>query len=449
MSALPQAVDTGVSATGDAAFAAAFADADAGRLAEALDGLAAGLAIAPGNLAARTRLGLIQRSLGDLDAALLSFEQVHAAAPTADSARLNLALALDEAGLQARALALLEDAHQLLAASPQARAMAAPVLLRAGDYRRGFNFYEARWDIADPRQQMRSYPQPLWHGEPGDGRKLLLWHEQGLGDTLMAIRLAAAASGRGFAVLADVQPALRRLLGTVPGVGAVCRGDAGEEQFDLHAPLLSLPHLLGIEMAAAGHGVPYLSAPDALLQKWRRLLPPSANFRIGLAWRSTVYRDDLLVTRSKMEKSMPLAALRPFGALSGVELVSLQVADGADETGSVGGMRLTDHTAQIEDMADTAALIAQLDLVVSIDTSVAHLAGGMGKPLLVLLKSDTDWRWIAGALNSPWYRHALTFCQGARGDWRAPVAAACAAARQLAAARQPAPWWRRWAGSAT
>lgn len=438
-----------MNASDDAVFAAAFADADAGRLAEAIEGLEAGLAIEPDNLAARARLGLIQRSLGDLDAALISFEQVHAAAPTADSARLNLALALDEAGLQARALALFDDAHELLATSPQARSMAAPVLLRAGDYQRGFNFYEARWDIDDPRQQMRAYPQPLWRGERGNGQRLLLWHEQGLGDTLMAIRFAAAASACGFAVLADVQPALHRLLATVPGVGTLCAGDAGAEQFDLHAPLLSLPHLLGIAAEAVGQGVPYLTAPEALLQKWRTLLPPTSKFRIGLAWRSTVFRDDLLVTKSKIEKSMPLAALRPFGALTGVELVSLQVADGAEETGSVSGMRLTDHTAQIEDMADTAALIEQLDLVVSIDTSVAHLAGGIGKPLLVLLKNDIDWRWVAGTLKSPWYRHAATFCQNARGDWRAPVAAACATARQLAATRQPEPWWRRWTGSAT
>ena len=438
-----------MNASDNAVFAAAFADADAGRLAEAIEGLEAGLVIAPGNLAARTRLGLIQRSLGDLDGALINFEQVHALAPTVDNARLNLALALDEAGLQARALSLLDDARELLANSPQARSMAAPVLLRAGDYGRGLSFYEARWDIADPRQTIRAYAQPLWHGEAGNGQRLLLWHEQGLGDTLMAIRFAAAASGRGFAVLADVQAALRRLLATVPGVGAICTGDAGCEQFDVHAPLLSLPHLLGIAAADVGDGVPYLKPPGVLLQKWRTLLPPTTKFRIGLAWRSTVFRDNLLVTKSKMDKSMPLAALRPFGALTGVELVSLQVAQGAEETAGVGGMRLTDHTAQIEDMADTAALIEQLDLVVSIDTSVAHLAGGMGKPLLVLLKSDADWRWVAGPLKSPWYRHAATFCQNARGDWRAPVAAACATARQLAAARQPEPWWRRWTGSAT
>ena len=136
--------------------------------------------------------------------------------------------------------------------------------------------------------------------------------------------------------------------------------------------------------------------------------------------------------------------LRPFGTLPGVELVSLQVADGADEAATVAGMVLTDHTAQIEDMADTAALIAQLDLVVSIDTSVAHVAGGMGKPLFVLQKHDCDWRWIAGTLASPWYRHAQTFHQQARGDWRAPVAAACAAAARLVAARRPLLWWQRW-----
>ena len=435
-----------MSATVGAAFTTAFADADAGRLVEALEGLKAGLEVEPDNLASRTRLGLIQRSLGDLEAALASFERVHAAAPCADHARLNLALALDEAGLQARSLALLDDARELLAASPRARAMAAPVLLRAGDYRRGFSYYEARWDIDDPYQKMRDYPQPLWRGEAGHGQVLLLWHEQGLGDTLLGIRFAGAASARGWHVIADVQPALRRLLAGVPGVGSICAADAGAERFDVHAPLLSLPALLRTGPADAGDSVPYLAAPAALAQKWRTLLPPSDKFRIGMAWRSSVFRDDLLATKSKLDRSMPLAALRPFGGLRGVELVSLQVAEGADETAAVKGMRLTDHTARIDDMADTAALIAQLDLVVSIDTSVAHLAGAMGKPLLVLQKCDPDWRWLAGTLASPWYRQALTFHQATRGDWRAAVAAACATARRLAAARQPQPWWRRWIG---
>ena len=437
-----------MSGTLGAAFAAAFADADAGRLAEAAEGLQAALAIEPDNLAARTRLGMIQRSLGDLEAALTSFDMVHTAVPTADNARLNLALALDEAGEQARALDLLLQAHELMAASPQARAMAAPVLLRAGDYQRGFSCYEARWEIDDPHQQLRNYPQPLWQGEARPGQRLLLWHEQGLGDTLLAIRFAAVARARGLTVVADVQAPLRRLLGSVPGVDALYTGDAEALRFDVHAPLLSLPAMLQTSPSNAGDGVPYLAPPQASMHKWRTLLPPSRNFRIGLAWRSTVLRDDLLAVRSKLERSMPLAALRPFGQLHGVELVSLQVAEGAEETTSVSGMRLTDHTAQIDDMADTAALIAQLDLVVSIDTSVAHVAGGMGKPLLVLLNSNSDWRWIAGTMASPWYRHARTFHQSMRGDWRAPVADACAHACRLAAASRPKPWWARLMGHA-
>ena len=175
-------------------------------------------------------------------------------------------------------------------------------------------------------------------------------------------------------------------------------------------------------------------------------MPPGTRFRIGLAWRSTIYRDDAGVAQSKLSKSMPLAALAPFGQLRGVELVSLQVAHGSEETGRVAGLDLTDLTAHIDDMADTAALIGRLDLVVCIDTSVAHVAACMGAPLIVLLSSDPDWRWRAGDIDSPWYPAARVFRQSVRNDWRGPVQAACGAARAQATARKSPSLLARWFG---
>jgi hypothetical protein len=234
----------------------------------------------------------------------------------------------------------------------------------------------------------------------------------------------------------------------MPGVDEIVDPGAGAPAFDLHIPALSLPHALGLDVAAAGRGLPCITVPPARMQKWRALLPPRKAFRIGLAWRSTVYRDDPLVTASKLARSLPLATLAPFAALPGVELVSLQVAHGSEETAQVPGMLLTDLSTHIDDMADTAGLIAQLDLVVAIDTSVAHLAACLGTPLMVLLPGDPDWRWMAGPVASPWYPAARVFRQAARNDWRAPVALAATAAGALVAARKPPSLLKRWFGGA-
>ena len=166
--------------------------------------------------------------------------------------------------------------------------------------------------------------------------------------------------------------------------------------------------------------------------------------RIGLVWRSTINSDDLLVAQSKLSKSLPLASLREFAAITGVDLVSLQIGHGAEEI-TTAGMRIADLTGRIDDFADTAAAIARLDLVVSIDTAVAHLAGALGKPVFVLLNHSPCWRWMAGRDDSPWYPSARLFRQTTRNDWRAPVAAAAAAARALVAPAhgdRRRRWWR-------
>lgn len=428
-----------------APLARADALARAGDLHGAAEALEEALARGADDPAVRTRLGQVQRSLGDLDTALANFERVYASAPN-DVSRINLACALDAAGDTPRALALLDQSGALLAASAPARWMAARVFLRAGDFRHGFALYEARWQLGRPELAPRRFAQPRWQGAAAPGARLLVWHEQGLGDTLLALRFAAMANARGLAVCALVQPTLRELAASLPGVGQVITPDMTLPPFDFHIPAFSLPHALGLDVAQAGLGLPCLSPPARRLAKWRALLPPGRAFRIGLAWRSTVYRDDPEVMQSKLLRSLPLAALAPLAALPGVELVSLQVAHGSEEAKRVPGMALTDLTAHIDDMADTAALMAQVDLVVAIDTSVAHVAGCMGVPLLVLLPADADWRWVAGEVQSPWYPAARTFRQTIRNDWRAPVNAAAAAARAMAAPRTPAARFRRWFG---
>jgi hypothetical protein len=424
----------------------AAADADAGRFAEAVEACEEALALVPDFTAARAQLAWAQRCQGDTDAAIANFEAVLGQEPAHALARVCLALALDDAGRSAQALALLDDAGPAFAGEPQLRWLAATVLLRAGDYARGFDFFEARWLTGNPKLRLRPYPQPLWDGTGKAGARLLVWHEQGLGDTLLCMRLAARAAARGMVVLADPQPALRSLVALMPGIAQVIDATRPLAGFDCHLPAMSLPFVLGVTPADAGTGVPYLAVPPGQAAKWRALLPDAKVLRVGLAWRSTIATHDAYSAANTLAKSMPLAALRALGGVAGVEYVSLQVGEGMEEARGVPGLHLTDLTAHIDDMADTAALIARLDLVVTIDTVIAHVAGAMGKPLAVLSQHTVDWRYTAGGPGSPWYPQAHILRQGVRNDWRAPAAEALALVRRMVQARRERGLLARWFG---
>ena len=422
--------------------------ASQGRFAEAIEAYAQALALTPDDADLLTRLALLQRSEGDLDEAIANFERALARAPDLPVARLNLALALDEAGDNARALILIDQAPDLLRDSAAARWMAALPVLRSGDLARGFAWYEARLDSGNRDAIARHRDLPRWTGASAPGKRLLLWHEQGLGDLLQFVRFAPLAAARGLALRLDAPAPLRALVADAPGLSPI--GPEGADGgFDFQLSAMSLPHVLGITLEQVGAAVPYLAAPAARRDKWRALLPDrkaaAAGLRIGLAWRSTIFRDDMAVAQSKLSKSLPLALLQPFARLPGVELVSLQVGHGAEEAHQVGrAMRITDLGAHIDDFADTAALIERLDLVVSIDTSVAHLAGALGKPVFVLLNHSPCWRWLAGRDDSPWYPSARLFRQARRNDWRMPVEQAAAAARLFTGAAPGG--LRRWLG---
>jgi hypothetical protein len=208
----------------------------------------------------------------------------------------------------------------------------------------------------------------------------------------------------------------------------VVESGAALPPFDTHLPLMSLPHVLGMRLDNLAGGA-YLHAPAERAAKWAALLPDTRKRRIGLVWRSTIYRDDAMVMQSKLGKSLPLTMLAPLLRLPDVETVSLQVGHGSEEVASLArDLCITDPTAHVDDLADTAAAIGRLDLVVTIDTVVAHLAGALGKPVFVLLNHSSCWRWLTGRDDSPWYDSARLFRQATRNDWREPVAAASRAA---------------------
>jgi tetratricopeptide (TPR) repeat protein len=287
--------------------------------------------------------------------------------------------------------------------------------LRLGDFRGGWPQYEWGWK-AGYRGIERRFAQPRWTGaEPLAGKTLFVHAEQGFGDTIQFVRYVPLVAGAGARVVIEVHPSLVALLSGVQNVSSAVSRGGPLPAFDLHCPLLSLPLAFGTELDTIPARVPYLSAPETHLARWKIRLPRAEGLRIGLTWSGRNIPDP--------DRSMALAQLAPLFDLPGIHFVSLQKdlrdSDEAALRGRPGFLHLGPDLA---DFADTAAVIAQLDLVISIDTAVAHLAGALGKPVWILLPFLSDWRWLLDRDDSPWYPTARLFRQDKARAWDTVIA---------------------------
>jgi hypothetical protein len=286
--------------------------------------------------------------------------------------------------------------------------------LLTGDFQRGWQKYEWRWLLADQRAEARrNFSQPLWTGvQDIAGKTLLLHAEQGFGDTIQFCRYLPLVVERGAKVILEVQPALAALMRTLPcPMQVIVKGEA-LPAFDLHCPLLSLPRAFGTELTTIPPTIPYLCASAAAATNWRSRLDAMRRPRVGLAWSgSPTHKND-------HNRSLALEPL--LSALDGIEAttISLQrevrTADAAILLERSNLVRLGE---ELKDFSDTAALISNLDLVVSVDTAVAHLAGALAKPVWVLLSYNPDWRWLLDRDDSPWYPTARLFRQDESRAW--------------------------------
>jgi hypothetical protein len=290
-------------------------------------------------------------------------------------------------------------------------------LLTLGDYRRGFEKYEWRWQRSGmpPRRRLG---KPLWLGEYPLGRKTILLHaEQGLGDTIQFVRYAPLLAKTGAKVVIEVQPELAHLLARVAGVTGVVACGAPLPAFDVHCPMGSLPHALKTEPATIPADIPYLTASTERIAKWRERIERLPSPRIAIAWsgRATHAND--------RNRSLALARLEPLLALDGASFVSIQrELRGADGETLARVPRLVHVGDDLDDFDDTAAVVSLVDLVISVDTSVVHLAAALGRPTWILLPFWPDWRWMLDRADSPWYPTARLFRQSAPGDWDSVIA---------------------------
>jgi tetratricopeptide (TPR) repeat protein len=365
-------------------------------------------ALRPGFYEAHNNLGAVLLKAGDAAAARESFARAVALRPGDAEAHHNLARALTELADYQEALAACRRAIALDPSHAQANFSEAMLLLVAGKLREGFEKYEWRWKLGTlvPRE----FPVPVWKGEDLAGRTILLHGEQGYGDTIQGLRYVPLVAARGARVVLEVPPPLRRLAASLPGVAELVAAGQALPRFDFVCPLLSLPRAFATTLETIPADVPYLSPPPDAVAQWRaRLAGPG--LKIGIAWAGSPLH------RSDAQRSIDIEKLAPLFQINGPRWYSLQVGERAGDLARLLTGVVTDLAPHLTDFAETAAAIANLDLVITVDTAVAHLAGALNRPAWVMLRARPDWRWLTEREDTPWYPSLRLFRQRARGDW--------------------------------
>ncbi len=375
---------------------------------------------------AHNTLGMALFDLGDLEGAIAMFRRAcelddDEAAPWA-----NLGMALKVESRFDEAIAACDRAVALAPKDPQIRLNRAVALLRAGRMQQAWPDYESRLALGGGARLPAETLLPRVFDVDLTGRTVLAWHEEGFGDTLQFCRYLKPLAARGARVLALVPPELTRLFASVEGIAEVLSRPASLPVFDYHCPFFSLPRAFATTLETIPAAPSYLRADPAQAEAWASRLPPRGALRVGLVWAGQARPWVPSFTALDRRRSTPLATLAPLGAVPGATFVSLQKGPPSAEARTPPeGLTLHDPMDDARDFADTAAIVANLDVVVSVDTSVVHLAGGLGVPVLLLDRYDSCWRWFTGRDDSPWYPSLRILRQTSGGDW-APVVARAA-----------------------
>jgi Flp pilus assembly protein TadD len=396
-----------------------------GRLDEAAQCYEAALQVAPDHPETLIKLGNVRLRQDRLEAAESSYRAALRLRPDSADAFANLGTVLFRLTRLDESEACYRAAVRLRPDGSEARENLGRTLLLAGKLAEGWEEHEWRLQTASPARQPRGFPQPQWSGEPLGERVLLLHAEQGFGDTIQFCRYVPLAAKLGRVVL-EAPPPLLRLLAGLPGVErVVAQGDA-LPAFDLHCPLLSLPRAFRTTLETIPAEIPYLAGAPDRVSFWRQRLAALEGIRVGLAWagRPTQGAD--------RRRSISLERLAPLAGLSGLSFVSLQTGDAAAQTRSPPpGLVIQDWTNELHDFAETAALVEVLDLVIAVDTAVLHLAAAVGRPVWLLNRFDTCWRWLLERDDSPWYPKLRQFRQARPGDWDGVLGQVAAALARL------------------
>jgi hypothetical protein len=391
-----------------------------GRVDEAIATDRALIARYPNTAEAHGQLGIAltrKDSPSSAFAAVAALRRAAELAPMSPEVHRHLAYALERSGDYTGAIYECRRAIALWPDHAEAHNGLALLLLRVSQFKEGWAEHEWRRrlpGVGDPAP--RNAP-PRWSGGAAlAGKTILLYREQGFGDSIHFVRYVPLMQRRGARIVLMCQAALVRLFQGLPDVIAV--GSKLEElpPADLSCSLLDLPEVFRTDVATIPASIPYLKAPPISVDEWERRLAASAapgTLRVGLAWAGNAEHYNDLV------RSIPLQLLRSLARVQNVRFYSLQVGPAAGQQRDVPELPMVDHTAELRDFAETAAMVSQLDLVIAPDTAIAHLAGALGKPVWVMLPFVPDWRWMLDRSDSPWYPTMRLFRQPRIGDWEA------------------------------
>lgn len=368
------------------------------------------IAIDPGRLEGHLGLGTACMQHGDPTLARQSLERALLLAPADEQTHRTLIQALGQAGDWAAVKNVWE--HLVDAAFQGRERMWERSILRLlfAELPEAWELYEARFQIPDLVKPARDFPQPRWSGEPFPGRTLLLHWEQGLGDTAMFVRYASMVKARGGRVLLEAQRPIADLMATCPGLDAVIAHGDPLPPFDLQLPLLSLPHVFRTTLDTIPAPIPYLDVPanvPSLEALRERMASADGRARVGLVWAGSAIH-----MRDK-GRSIPAPLLEPLAGLSGVQWFSLQ----RERSGELSWPGMVSLGDLLSNFSDTAYVLSGLDLLITVDTAVAHIAGAMGVPVLLLVSFIPDWRWMLQREDSPWYPNLRIYRQPRPQEW--------------------------------
>jgi tetratricopeptide (TPR) repeat protein len=358
-------------------------------------------------------LGVALISQDRFHEACAAFERADALEANGDGDQhLNLGICLRETGRTQEALALYERKLPALA-SVGAHAHYGHALLTAGRLREGWSHYEFRW-MQEPLLSLRArFGKPVWAGQELRGRTVLLRCEQGVGDVIQFIRYAPHVAALGAIVVLQLRKNIGELARSFPGVHRIVNPGETVPDFDFYIHLMSLPRVFGTDLETIPAQVPYLLPDPGRINRWKERLHDDGKLKVGLVWAG-----DPSHLRDRY-RSVPFSLLAPLANMAGVRCFSLQKGPQAGQIkfAATDIASIVDLGAEMHDFADTAAIIAELDLLICVDTSVAHLAGALGKPVWVLVPTPADWRWLEGREDSPWYPTMRLFRQKWQGRW--------------------------------
>ncbi len=394
---------------------------DLGQSAAAADSFRQAIVRNPGNADSHTNLGIVLKELGQLDEAIACCRQALTLDPTHVNAHITLGIALSDLGMMAEAADCFKQTLRLNPEQPSARFCLALRHLALGDYLSAWSDYEYRWQL--PGATLYHAERPRWDGRRLDGKTILLHAEQGFGDTLHFIRYAPLVKAKGGTVVVECQPHLVTLLKRMAGIDQVVADDAPPPPFDVQAPLMSLPGIFGTTLETIPKTIPYAYADAALVEHWRQAIASATTddatdgsalpgLKIGIAWQGRATR------KGDCYRSVPLRAFEGLAGIPGIRLVSLQTGPAIKQLAQV-PFSVVDLGSRFDpnSLEDLAAVLKNIDLVVTVDTAVAHLAGALGVNAWVALHIAPCWRWLEERSDSPWYPTLRLFRQRRPGDW--------------------------------